>query len=122
MIHRLSSLSTTLEKIKHKHPSKHNEIRVPPSRVDRPARHVPEDKVLGAIRSFPAVYVASPDGIRPQHLLGVVQSREAGPRLLISVTAFANLHLIGNCHSDYQHIPFDEKLLQLDKKSGAFVS
>ena len=82
------------------------------------ASHVSEDKVLGAIRSFPAGFAAGPDGIRPEHLLELVQSHEAGPRLLTSVTAFANLLLAGNCRSDYQHILFGEKLLALDTKSG----
>ena len=75
MIHRLSSLPTTLEKLKHKHPPEHNEIHVPPSRDGIPVRQDPEDKVLGAIKSFPAGSVAGPDGIRPHHLLGLVQSQ-----------------------------------------------
>ena len=82
------------------------------------ALQVSEDKVLGAIRSFPAGSSAGPDAIRPQHLLELVQSRKAGPRLLTSVTAFANLLLAGNCHNDYQHNQFGGKLLALDKKSG----
>ena len=114
-------LSSHLEKLKHKHAPEHNEIRVPPSSDGMQALQVSEDKALGAIRSFPAGSAAGPDGIRPQHLLELVQSREAGPRLLTSVTAFANLLLAGNCHSDYQHILFGGKLLALDKSQGASV-
>ena len=51
--------------------------------------------------SFPAGSAAGTDGIRPQRLLELVQSREAGPQLLTSVTAFANLLLADKCHSDY---------------------
>ena len=80
-----------------------------------------EDKVVGAIRSSRDCSAAGPDGIRPHHRLELVQSREAGPRLLTSVTAFANVRLAGNCHSDYQHILFGAKLFALYKKSAASV-
>ena len=82
------------------------------------ALQVSADTVLGAIRSFPAVSAGGSEWIRTQQLLELVQSREADPRLLTSVTAFANILLTGNYHRDYQHILFGGKLLALDKKSG----
>ena len=50
------------------------------------ALQVSEDKLLDAIRSFPIGFAAGPDGIQP-HLLELVQSHEAGPRLRSSVIA-----------------------------------
>ena len=61
------------------------------------ALQISEGKVLGANRSFPAGSAAGPDGIQPQHLLELVQSRKAGPRLFTYVTAFVNLLLAGKC-------------------------
>ena len=67
---------------------------------------------------FSACFVPGPDGIRPQHLLELVQSQEAGPGLFTAVTTFVNSLLDGNCHDDYQHILFGGKLIALDKKSS----
>ena len=73
-------------------PPEYNKIRIPQPRDGMPTLWVYEDKMLDAIRSFPAGSAASPDGIRPQHLLELVQSYEAGSRLL---NAFANILLAG---------------------------
>ena len=90
--------------------------RIPPTPDNMRALQVSEDTVLKAIRSFSAGSAPGADGIRPQHLLELVQSREAGLGLLTAVTTFVNSLLDGKCHDDYQHILFGEKLIALDKK------
>ena len=48
-----------------------------------------------AIRSFPPGSSAGPDGLRPKHLLELIQYRENGKSLLTAITAFVNILLDG---------------------------
>ena len=82
-----------------------------------PALPVSEDIVLKGIRSFPVGSAPGPNGIRPQHLLELVQSQEADPGLLTAVTAYVNSLRDCKCHEDYQNILL-EKFIAFDKKPG----
>ena len=62
------------------------------------AVQVSEDDVMGAIRSFSEGSAAGPDGLRPQHLLELIQSSENGKTLLTAITAFVNILLDSQCH------------------------
>ena len=110
--------TANLGKLQDKHPIEHMGARIPPTPDNMPALQVSEDTVLKAIRSFPAGSAPGPDGIRPQHLLELVQSQEAGPGLFTAVTTFINSLLVGKCHDDYQHNLSRGKLIALDKKSS----
>jgi hypothetical protein len=85
---------------------------------DIPAIQVSEAEVMSAIRSFPAGSSGGPDGIRPQHIMDLVNCPESGPVLLTSLTAFVNSLLDGKCCSDVTPILFGGKLIALEKKSG----
>ena len=87
--------TSNLGTLQDKHPLEHMGARIPPTSDNIPALQVSEATVLKAIRSFPAGSAPGPDGIRPQHLLELVQSQEAGPGLLTAVTTFVNSLLDG---------------------------
>jgi hypothetical protein len=77
-----------------------------------------ERDVIKAIRSFPAGSSAGPDGLRPQHLLDLINYQEAGHALVMAITALVNLLLQGWCPSEVTTVLFGGKLLALKKKSG----
>jgi hypothetical protein len=87
-----------------------------PAASDGPILHPPPDsfvayqategEVMRAIRSFPAGSAPGSDGLRPQHLLELVTSRDTGPALLTATTAFVNMLLDGTCHPVYRHVVF----------------
>ena len=101
--------------------------RHPPEPIDRcalpnpssyPALQTTEGEVIKAIRSFPAGSSAGPDGLRPQHLLDLVNCQEAGRALIAAITALINLLLEGRCPPDVTALLFGGKLFALSKKSG----
>ena len=105
-------------KLQDKHPLEHMGARIPPTPGNMSALQVSENTVLKAIRSFPVGSAPGLDGIRPRHLLELVQSQEADPGLLTAVITFVNSLLDGKCQDDYQHILFEGKLIAYDKKSS----
>ena len=106
-------------KLREKHPncSSSTPHMVSPS-VGHSAFQATEAEVMKMIRSFPAGSAAGSDGFRPQHLLELVQSSDAGSALLAASTSFVNLLLDGSCHDDFRHIFFGGRLIALNKKSG----
>lgn len=77
-----------------------------------------ENDVIKAIRSFPVGSSAGPDGLRPQHLLDLINCQESGHALITAITALINLLLQGLCPSKVTTVLFGGKLLALKKKSG----
>jgi hypothetical protein len=77
-----------------------------------------ERDVINAIRSFPAGSNAGPDGLRPQHLLDLVDCQEAEHTLVMATTALVNLLLQGWCQSEVRTVLFGGKLLALKRKAG----
>jgi hypothetical protein len=108
----------TLEQLKSKHPV------APP---DRPTALDPsgtvslavdEQSVLKAMKSFPTGSSGGTDGLRPRHIVDLLNNKEKGPGLLTSLTAFVNLLLSGTCHPDIRPFLFGGRLIALQKKSG----
>lgn len=108
----------TLDRLQAKHPGVHYERSPFADPQVTSALVVSEEDVLKAIRSFPAGSAGGPDGIRPQHILDLVNNQEAGPDLLSSITLFTNLLLEGRCHSQVVPVLFGGNLIALEKRSG----
>ena len=77
-----------------------------------------ETEVLQAVRSFLAESAGGPDGVRPQHVLEMVNCVEAGPELVSALTAFTNCLLHGEVHPDVSLVLFGGNLIALEKKPG----
>ena len=108
-----------LEKLKHKHPSEHNEIRVPTSPDGMQALQACKTKCLVLLgHSLPALLP-----VQMEFDINIF-SRWFTPAKWVSSSHFrrrtANLRLVGNCFSD-EHILFGGKLLALDKSQGASI-
>src|SRR6218665_139344 len=56
-----------------------------------------EKEVADAVRSFPAGSVGGPNGLRPQHLLDLLNNQESPASFLASLTDFINILLRGEC-------------------------
>jgi Reverse transcriptase (RNA-dependent DNA polymerase) len=82
------------------------------------ALQVTEKDIDKAIRSFPAGSSGGPDGLRPKHILDLINCKSAGKSLLTSITSFVNMLLDGKCHPDVIPILFGGNLTALVKKSG----
>jgi hypothetical protein len=108
----------TFIKLRDKHPIASTSGDPVPAPSTLRALQVTEDDVQRAVRSFPAGSSGGPDGIRPQHVVDLINSREAGPELLSAITAFTNMLLDGECHQAVTPILFGGNLIALEKKSG----
>jgi Reverse transcriptase (RNA-dependent DNA polymerase) len=80
--------------------------------------HITETAIRNLIRTFPAGSAGGPDGLRPQHILEMIKSPDAGPALISAITALVNLLLAGTCHEDLRPLLFGGTLFALRKKSG----
>jgi hypothetical protein len=108
----------TLDALRRRHPAAPADRRNLPNPSAYPAMQTTERDVIKAIRSFPAGSSAGPDGLRPQHLLDLINCQEAGHALVMAITALVNLFLQGWCPSEVTAVLFGGKLLALTKKSG----
>ena len=106
----------TYSKLQEKHPLAPSNRSLAPEPRDYPSLQASETEVLRAIRSFPAGSSGGPDGIRPQHIIDLVNCREAGTGLLRAVTGFMNSLLDGHCHPAVQPILFGGNVIALEKK------
>ena len=77
-----------------------------------------EKEVADAVRSFPAGSASGPDGLRPQHLLDLLNNQESSAAFLSSLTDFINVLLRGECPKQMREIMFGGSLIALSKKSG----
>src|SRR6218665_1913872 len=77
-----------------------------------------EKEVADAVRSFPAGSAAGPDGLRPQHLLDLLNNQESSAVFLASLTDFINVLLRVECPKEMREIMFGGSLIALSKKSG----
>ena len=110
--------SETLRGLKDKHPSLTENLQHPPDPLNTQALQVSDDEILKAVRSFPAGSSGGPDGIRPQHILDLLNDRVAGPILLPALTAFTNMLLNGECPDAVRQILFGGRLIAIGKKDG----
>ena len=108
----------TLNGLRQKHPSTAPDRSPSPCPFDFPALRVTDTEVLHVIRSFPAGSAGGPDGVRPQHILDMVNNNENGSTLVSSITNLINLLLDGQCHPDIAPILFGGSLIALEKKCG----
>ena len=108
----------TFTKLTDKHPKAAHVKKSIPAPETLPALQVTEAEVLKAIKSFPPGSAGGPDGLRPQHILDLVQCTESGAQLLSSITAFTNILLDGKCHAAVVPILFGGNLIALEKKTG----
>jgi Reverse transcriptase (RNA-dependent DNA polymerase) len=108
----------TFAKLQERHPAAPANRSQPPNPSNMTAIQMNEAEVLKIIRSFPAGSSGGPDGVRPQHILDLVNCRECGTALLTSITGFVNTLLEGKCHPDVAPILFGGNLIALEKKSG----
>ena len=108
----------TYMKLTERHPAPPVDRDLAPDPRHVKAIQVEEEDVLKAIRTFPAGSSGGPDGIRPQHILDLVNCRETGQELLTSITGFVNVLLEGKCNKDIMPILFGGQLIALEKKSG----
>ena len=108
----------TFAKLQERHPAAPVDRSPAPDPNNMTAIQMTEAEVAKIIRSFPAGSSGGPDGIRPQHILDLINCRECGTALLTSITGFVNTLLDGKCHQDVAPVLFGGNLIALEKKSG----
>jgi len=108
----------TYAKLLERHPAAPANRCQPPDPHNMTAIQMSEAEVQKIIRSFPAGSSGGPDGIRPQHILDLINCRECGTALLTSITGFVNTLLEGKCHPEVAPVLFGGNLIALEKKSG----
>ena len=113
-----TDVKATYEKLLERHPRPPLNRKQAHSPDDISAIQVSEYEVMSAIRSFPAGSLGGPDGVRPQHIMDLVNCQDSGPSLLTSLAAFVNLLLDGKCSPEVSPILFGGQLIALVKKSG----
>jgi hypothetical protein len=113
-----TDVKASYEKLLERHPDPPLDRGPTQSPDDIPAIQVSEAEVMSAIRSFPAGSSGGPDGVRPQHIMDLVNCQESGPALLSSLTAFVNSLLDGKCCPEVTPILFGGQLIALEKKTG----
>src|SRR6218665_37795 len=72
-----------------------------------------EKEVAEAVRSFPAGSAGGPDGLRPQHLLDLLNNQESSATFLASRTDFINVLLRGECLKLMREIMFGGTLYKI---------
>src|SRR6218665_1793863 len=60
---------------------------------------------------------SGPDGLRPQHLLDLLNNQESSAAFLAALTDFINVLLRGECPKQMREIMFGGSLIALSKKS-----
>ena len=104
-----------------KHPSSTLGAEPLPDPGDFPALVVSHVEIKSAIRSFPAGSGGGSDGLRPQHLVDLINCKESGLDFVSRLTDFVNLLLEGKCPERIRQILFGGRLVALRKKDGASV-
>jgi hypothetical protein len=112
----------TFAKLLERHPAAPADRSLPPDPHNITAVQMTEAEVQKIIRSFPAGSSGGPDGVRPQHILDLINCRECGTALLTSITGFVNTLLEGKCHPDVAPVIFGGNLIALQKKTGGVRS
>ena len=101
-----------------KHPTPAGKREPAPDPQPTAAVQMSETEVLRAVRSFPAGSAGGPDGVRPQHMLEMVNCREAGTELHCALTGFVNCLLQGEIHPGVSPVLFGGNLIAREKKTG----
>ena len=104
--------------MKARYPQAAHDRKVSPLSQEYTALRLFEDAINIVIRSFPTGSPRGPNGIRPQHILVMINNNGTGPVLLTSITNFVNRLLRGECHRGVVPFLFCERLTALERKSG----
>ena len=99
------NLQTTAH-LRAKHPTSTLGMEPLPDPEDFPSLTVTHKEVTAAIRSFPSGSAGGSDGLRPQHLVDLLNCRESGLDLVARLTDFVNLMLEGKCPDRIRRILF----------------
>ena len=102
-----------------KHPTPAAERDPLPDLQPTAAVQMSETEVLRAVHSFPAGSAGGPDGVRPQHVLEMVNCRETSSELHSAMTGFVNCLLKGEIHPSVSPVLFGGNLIALEKKTGS---
>ena len=89
-----------------------------PDPEDFPCLTITHKEVTAAIRSFPSGSAGRNDGLRPQHLVDLLNCKESGLDLVSRLIDFVNMMLEGECPDRIRRILFGGKLIALRKKDG----
>ena len=81
-----------------------------------------ESEVKAVVSSFLIGSAGGPDGLRPLHVLDLLNSLEVGPAILTEITTIFNLLPCGDCAPAIIPILFGRNLTALNKKSGGVRS
>ena len=111
----------TAEALREKHPVRAPSdcLPTPPSKEEESIQLTDTD-IRSTIKSFAPGSAGGPDGLRPQHLkdLTTASAGEAGQRLLVQLTKFTNLCLLGRVPVEIQPIFCGASLCALNKQNG----
>ena len=109
----------TLEELWSKHPSPSSDLPsmpVPPPSSE--AYQTTEAMVLDQIRHFPSGSSDGPDGLKPQHVLEMITTKNTGPELLSAITGLVNILLARKCPTEIRPVLFVGTRFALQKKTG----
>ena len=77
-----------------------------------------EATVLDQIRHFPLGSSGGPDGLKPQHVLEMITTKDTGPELLSAITDLVYIPLAGKCPTKIPSVLFGGTLFALRTKAG----
>ena len=77
-----------------------------------------EAMVFDQVRHFPLGSSSGPDGLKPQHVLEMITTKDTGPELLSAITGLINILLAGKCPTEIRPVLFGGTLFALRKKTG----
>src|SRR6218665_1812281 len=102
--------------LKHPTPPPKPNAMPPPPEVD--PYQATEKEIWDSIRSLPSGSAGGPDGLRPQHVLEMVNTAGVGQELVTAVTTMINLMLAGKCPPEVRATLFGGSLFALRKPAG----
>jgi hypothetical protein len=110
----------SLRLLQEKHPPSHPNPAFPIPDTQSPPPSMSSTDVINAVFSFPTGSAGGPDGLRPQHLKDLVSFSlsEGSDALLVSLTEFVNLIILGKVPEYACPFFFGATLTGLHKKSG----
>ena len=108
----------TATRLQAKHPVAPLQDDQPPDPSDYHPVTISEKAVYDALRSFPAGSSGGPCGLRPSHLIDLINCKQSRSDLLNAITGFVNLLLDGVCPAEVQAVFFGGKLIALNKPDG----
>src|SRR6218665_1584282 len=104
----------TFEELRSKHPSPPSDrTPMPNPSSSAKAFQTAEAMVFDQIRHFPPGSSGGPDGLKPQHILEMITTKDSGPELLSAITGLINILLQKKCSPEIRPILFGGTLFAL---------